>query len=61
MYFFFQFESQLSQYLQKAWELIKDVIGGIKDFVTTEELKEFINAVEAYVVKVHVHISESIA
>jgi len=47
--------------LQKAWELIKDVIGGIKDFVTTEELKEFINAVEAYVEKVHVHISESIA
>ena len=45
--------------MQKAWELIKDVIGGIKDFVTTEELKEFINAVEAYVEKVHVHISES--
>ena len=55
--------SQLSQYLlpEQAWAVIKDVIGGIKDSVPTEELKEFINAVEAYVEKVHMHISESIA
>jgi len=62
LYFFFQFVSQLSQYLlpEKAWEVIKDVIGGIKDSLPTEELKEFINAFEAYVQKVHVHISECI-
>jgi len=55
--------SQLSQYLlpEQAWAVIKDVIGGIKDSLPTEELKEFINAVEAYVEKVHGHISESIA
>jgi hypothetical protein len=45
---------------EKAWEVIKDVICGIKDSLPTEELKEFINAFEAYVQKVHVHISECI-
>jgi uncharacterized protein (DUF2267 family) len=46
---------------EQAWALIKDVLGSIKDSLPTEELKEFINAVEAYVEKVRVHISESIA
>jgi hypothetical protein len=63
LYFFFQFESQLSQYLvpEQAWAVIKDVVGGVKDSLPAEELKEFINAVEAYVEKVCVHISESTA
>jgi len=47
------FESQLSQFLvpEQAWGVIKDVIGGVKDSLPSEELKEFINAVEAYVEK----------
>ena len=55
--------NQLSQYLlpEQAWAVIKDVTGGIKDSLPTEELKEFINAVEAYVEKVNMHISESVA
>jgi hypothetical protein len=63
LYFFFQFVSQLSQYLlpEQAWAVIKDVLGGIKDSLPTEELKEFISAVEAYVEKVRVHTSESTA
>jgi hemerythrin-like domain-containing protein len=61
--FLFQFVSQLSQYLlpEQAWAVIKDVVGGMKDSLPTEELRELISAVEAYVEKVHVHISESIA
>jgi hypothetical protein len=41
--------------------MIKEVIGGVKDSLPTEELKEFIIAVETYVEKVCAHISESIA
>ena len=43
----------------KASEVIYDVIDGTRNSIPTEELKEFSNAVEAYVEKVHVHISES--
>jgi hypothetical protein len=46
---------------EQVWEVIKEVIGGVKDSIPTEEVKEFINAVEAYVEKVCVQISESIA
>ena len=55
--------NQLSQYLlpEQALVVIKDLLGGIKDSLPTEELKEFVTAVEAYVGKVYVHISESIA
>jgi hypothetical protein len=46
--------SQLSQYLlpEQAWAVIKDVIAGVKDSLPTEELRELIDAVEAYVNKV---------
>jgi hypothetical protein len=46
---------------EQTWAVIKDIIGGLKDSLQTEELKELIKAVEAYVEKVHVHISKSIA
>jgi hypothetical protein len=46
---------------EQAWAVIKDVLGGIKDSLPTDELKEFISALEAYVEKVRVRISESIA
>lgn len=36
---------------EKEWEVIKDVIGGIKDYIKKEEIKELINDVEEYVEK----------
>jgi hypothetical protein len=57
----FQFVSQLSQHLlpEQAWAVIKDFVGGVKDSLPTEELRELISAVETYVSKVCMHISES--
>jgi hypothetical protein len=51
----------VSQYLlpEQAWAVIKDVISGIKDSVSTEELRDLIIAVEVYVDKVCMLISES--
>lgn len=59
----FQFVSQLPQYVlpEQTWAVIKDIAGGVKDSLPTEELRELISAVEAYVEKVHVHISENMA
>ncbi|PNF29921.1 hypothetical protein B7P43_G07271 [Cryptotermes secundus] len=47
------FVSQLSQHLlpEQAWAVIKDFVGGVKDSLPTEELRELIGAVEAYVSK----------
>jgi hypothetical protein len=37
---------------EQVWTVIKDVVGGVKDSLPTEELRELIGAVEAYVSKV---------
>jgi hypothetical protein len=60
-YLLFQFVSQLSQHLlpEQVWGVIKDFLGGVKDSLPTQELRELIGAVEAYVSKVCMHISES--
>jgi hypothetical protein len=54
----FQFVSQLSQHLlpEQVWAVIKEFVGGVKDSVPTEELRELIGAVEAYVSKVCMNI-----
>jgi hypothetical protein len=54
----FQFVSQLSQHLlpEQAWGVIKDFVGGVKDSLPTEELRELISAVEAYVSKVCMYV-----
>jgi hypothetical protein len=44
---------------EQAWAVIKDFVGGVKDSLPTEELRELISAVEAYVSKVCMYISES--
>jgi hypothetical protein len=44
---------------EQAWAVIKDFVGGVKDSLPTEELRELISAVETYVSKVCTHISES--
>jgi hypothetical protein len=41
---------------ERAWAILKDIIGGFKDTVQIEELKELIGAIETYVEKVCVHI-----
>jgi hypothetical protein len=46
---------------EQAWAVIKDFVGGVKDSLPTEELRELISAVEDYVSKVCMHISESSA